>query len=142
MVEFSPDELALLSENVKPGSEIDSIPRIPDVPDIAPGGRVEKHKPARVVGLSELKASEIPHAGQHFVVWGSKLLDDIYARPVTRTSHLTEDAYAARMRSDAKRLIELGIKNPLHKGQDRDDRAETYARWRYKGYVCGEVFSL
>ncbi len=120
------------------------MPKIPDVPDIAPGGRtkVPGTFKNRILGLAELNHNDIPEVGKHFVVWGSKLLDDVQPRPVTRTAYVSERVYAGHMREVAERLVKEGIKDPLHRGKGRADRAEDYARWRYKGYVCGEVASL
>ena len=138
----SAQEKDLLERKVTKGVEVDPVPKIPDAPDIA-SGPVRRAGPNDwLEGRTELGRNELPHASRHFVVWGSKLLDDIRSRPVKKVVDVTEDQYAARMRSEAQQLVDQGLKNPVWKEKNRMERAEEYARWRYKGHVAGEVQSL
>lgn len=138
-------EKDLLAKKVISGRDVDPIPKIPDAPDISEPPK-KKGVPGtfknKIEGLDKLKPSELPVPGQHSVVWGSDYLDDIKVRPVKRAATISEDAYASRMRMEAEFLVKAGIKDPLHRGKGRADRAEDYARWRYKGYVAGEVRGL
>jgi hypothetical protein len=61
--------------------------------------------------------------------------------PVGRPAPPLEEYVAAHV--EACRLaINAGLKNPIHRGDDRLARAEAYARWRWQGYVDGVVVSL
>lgn len=120
----------------------------------------EKPDTVGVSGLALLRANEIPVAGQHKVVWGSAHLDDIWERPVRKTYPLTEDEHAEREIEHTKVLLRRGLKNPVTwtdpitgkpgvgsdfpgaEKWDRVRRTEHYARWRYKGYACGEISGL
>lgn len=93
-------------------------------------------------GLVELPPNEKPVAGMHFVIWGHGSLSMTEPYPVLKVAHTTERNYVTRMGDEARYLVEQGLKNPLHREQGRADRAEQYARWRYRGYVAGEVASL
>lgn len=102
--------------------------------------------PDSLPALVELRPNERPVSGRHFVTWGSVLLNDIRERPVKRQA-VSEDEYALKMRRNTERLVASGVKDPDPNLDDkyprkRADRAEQYARWRYKGFVCGEVASL
>ena len=129
----TPDEEQLLREHVVHGSDIQ---KIRDVPNSFPE-------------LVELRPDERPVVGKHFVVWGSAAFGDIHERPVKHHA-VSEDEYARKMRREAEALVAGGVKDPdpaEHLGVEgeprhRVDRAEKYARWRYKGFVCGEVASL
>jgi len=126
----TPDEEELLREHVVSGRDVEMTV---DVPDSLPA-------------LVELPPNERPKVGVHFVTWGSVLLNDIKERPVKRTA-VSEDDYARRMRKYTERLVAGGGKDPdpnldSKYLRSRADRAEQYARWRYKGFVCGEIASL
>ena len=126
----TPDEERLLREHVVKGSDIDAIRSVPDV----------------MPQLVELRPAERPTVGVHFVTWGSVLLNDIKERPVKRHA-VSEDEYARKMRGEAEELVRRGVKDPdpnldSKYLRSRADRAEKHARWRYKGFVCGEVASL
>jgi len=126
----TPDEEELIREHVVRGSDIEAIKSVPNsLPELA-----------------LLKPNERPVVGNHFVVWGSVLLNDIRERPVKRRA-VSEDEYALKMRREAEELVKRGLKDPdpnMDSKYDRSraDRAEKHARWRYKGFVCGEVASL
>lgn len=97
--------------------------------------------------LVELRPDELPVIGRHFVVWGSEFLNDIRERPVRRTSQEVENVYAWRIRDEAQQLVDMGLKDPDPRLPDRYprhrcDRAEKYARWRYRGFVAGEIAGL
>ena len=124
------DEEELLREHVVTGRDVEETLNVPD----------------SLPALVELPPSERPKVGVHFVTWGSVLLNDIKERPVKRTA-VSEDDYARRMRKHTERLVAGGVKDPDPNLDSkylraRADRAEQYARWRYKGFVCGEVASL
>lgn len=126
----TPDEERLVREHVVRGSDIEMTA---DTPSSFPE-------------LVELKPSERPTVGVHFVRWGSVLLNDIHERPVKRHA-VSEDEYARKMRKQAEQLVAGGVKDPdpnmdSKYKRSRADRAEQYARWRYRGFVCGEVASL
>lgn len=144
VVEFSPDELELLRKKVKRGSDVSPIPRIPDSTDIAPEPKAENPPvtPPGVEGLVELASTELPEPGKHFVVWGSEYLNDIEPRRVKRTAPMTLEAYVRDEEEHTKALLSYKLKNPTHRGGDRVARTRTYAAWRYRGYVCGEIVSL
>ena len=147
------------------GRDVDPVPKIPDAPDISPAPKKSKVPPIlnnSIEGLAKLHSDELPDPKRHFVIWGSAHLDDIKPRRVRRSCPVTEDAHAAREVEHTKVLLAHGLKNPkvwtdsktgkplldTEKGQpgaelwDRVRRTEHYARWRYKGYVCGVVVSL
>lgn len=147
-------EEELLRKKVSVGPPKDLKIRVPDSPDIAPEPETAGERP-----LALLRPDELPVVGRHFVVWGSVLLDDIRERPVRKASRSTEDEYARQMVAEAHKLVDMGLKNPRVRTDpktrkalmdsedggevwDRMDRANAYARWRYQGYVCGEVHSL
>lgn len=77
------------------------------------------------VNLHLLGPDEVPVVGEHYVVWGDPALPLVVVR----------GAYAVS-ENEHVRLTATGT-NPL-----RQDRAEAYARWRYKGYVSGQVNGL
>ena len=135
---------------LKRGNEVGPLAKIPDAPDISPAPRDTEAAPdEEVTGLTELKPTERSVVGQHFVIWGSLAFSDIRERPVKRHA-VSEDEYAAKMRRETEWLVANGLKDPdpekLYGKSDvlrhRADRAEQYARWRYRGFVCGEVASL
>ncbi len=163
--ELSEQEQAFLREHVMRGSDINPIPKIPDEPDISEPPK-KKDVPGtfknRIEGLAQLRPDELPNPAKHYVIWGSAHLDDIGPRRVRRSCPVTEDVHADREVEHTKTLLAHGLKNPKvwtdpktrkplmdsEKDQpgteqwDRVKRTEEYARWRYKGYVCGEVASL
>lgn len=163
---YTPEEIELLRSKVKHGSDVDPIPKIPDAPDISPAPKKKGGVPGTlknsIANLSELRPDEVPIVGKHFVVWGSVYLSDIRPRPVKKAVKMTEDEHAIREVEHTKVLLSYGLKNPKEwtdpstrkplmdseRDQpgavqwDRIDRTEHYARWRYRGYVCGEVVSL
>ena len=60
--------------------------------------------------------------------------------PVVRTkAPLSEDAHVAAEALAAKLAIAGGLKD--HDGK-RVERAKRYARWRYRGWLAGEIASL
>jgi hypothetical protein len=61
-------------------------------------------------------------------------------RPVVREAEVSEGDYVANEVAQTRLYIE-GIKSqvPL---EERLRRSADYARWRYRGFLCGEVASL
>lgn len=153
MVEFSDDELAqALPQEIGTTDKLSkeekrklvaslvkgNVDPAPDIQDPEPPEPV-------TVKLRELKADELPIIGEHYVVWGSKLLNDIRQRPVTRIAPLTENQYANTQANAAALLTKHGTKDPPGGSTyppNRETRAETYARWRYQGYLCGQIKTL
>lgn len=135
-------ERELLEAKVTSG--VDPAPAAPVSPS-PKGKRVPGTFRNRMEGLQKLRPDEIPVPGQHFVVWGSKLLDDIIPRPVRLTASVTENQHALEAGAHAQALVDGGLKDP-HGGtkypRTRKERAEAYARWRYKGFLAGEVSGL
>lgn len=145
--EYSAEEKELLRKKV----DISSIPKKKRIP-----GTLKN----RIEGLTLLGPDSIPVAGRHFVVWGSAHLDDIKARPVKRSYPSTENEHASREIEHTKVLLALGLKNPKTwtdpatgrpglspdtsgaERWDRVQRTEHYARWRYRGFVAGEIAGL
>jgi hypothetical protein len=126
----NPNEERLIREHIVKGSDLAATSTVPD----------------SLPGLIQLRPDERPAIGVHFVVWGSVLLNDIRERPVKRSA-VSEDEYARKMRSETEWLVTQGLKDPdpnipMKYARSRTERAEQYARWRYKGFVCGEVHSL
>jgi hypothetical protein len=156
------EEKDLLARKVVRGSDVDPIPKIPDAPDVsgAPKSKTPGTYKNRIEGLTQLQPDELPVVGRHFVIWGSAHLDDVKARPVKRAYLITEEAHAAREVEHTKVLLNHGLKNPVEwtnprtgapgvdpstpgaERWDRVRRTEHYARWRYRGYLAGEVASL
>src|SRR5262245_3644707 len=61
-------------------------------------------------------------------------------RLVVREADLTEDGYVAREIDETRRYAaQVRSSVPL---EDRLKRTAAYARWRYRGFLCGEVASL
>ena len=58
-----------------------------------------------------------------------------------RPGPLLED-YVRATGAAATREIENGVKNEVFNGQDRVQRAQNYADWRWRAYMAGEVDSL
>lgn len=57
------------------------------------------------------------------------------------------EEYVAHHVNETKRLVAEGLKDPQQftdptPGDDRVSRAEKYARWRWQGYIDGEIASL
>lgn len=67
------------------------------------------------------------------VEWEGKLW------PIVRPSYVSEDDFVHAEVEMTKTLIERGLKD--HDGQ-RVARAEAYARWRYRGWLVGEIVNL
>jgi hypothetical protein len=91
---------------------------------------------------SLLRPDELPVVGRHAVTWGSELLNDVRWRRVQRSSHLTENQYVELQVAHSQLLVDLGLKDEPHRGEGRVDRTERYARWRYKGFLSGEIDKL
>jgi hypothetical protein len=53
-----------------------------------------------------------------------------------------EEAYVAEARRAAELHLAEGGSNPTVAGAGRAERAERYARWRYRGYLAGQVDGL
>lgn len=133
---LSTEEKAKLEAVVKSGSEIDPVPRVPDAPDIDAEVKVK---------LRLLREDEIPTPGIHYVLWGHGSLGMTDEYPVLKSANLNEIAYVTRMGLEAEELVEGGLKDPTPGAgypKTRRLRAEMYARWRYRGYITGEVASL
>jgi hypothetical protein len=75
--------------------------------------------------LRLLGPDEVPVVGTHYVVWGEPAMPMVVVR----------GAYAVS-ENDHVRLTAVGT-DPVRQG-----RAEAYARWRYKGFVSGQVSGL
>lgn len=52
------------------------------------------------------------------------------------------EEYVAEQVEAVRRLVGNGLKNPVHQGEDRVVRAERYARWRWHGFIDGEIARL
>lgn len=52
------------------------------------------------------------------------------------------EEYVADALEAVRRLVAAGLKNEVHRGEDRFARAERYARWRWQGYKDGEIKEL
>lgn len=52
------------------------------------------------------------------------------------------EQYVADHRKAVQLELDKGLKEAIYKGKGRVDRAEDYARWRWHGYVNGEIASL
>jgi hypothetical protein len=57
------------------------------------------------------------------------------------------EEYVAEQVEAVRRLLAQGLKDPRQfteptPGDDRMSRAEKYARWRYQGFIDGEIASL
>jgi hypothetical protein len=92
--------------------------------------RDEEHTveyPGEITGDFEGPASE------ELIDWEGKLW------PVVRQRFVSEDEYAADEAEIAKHMIAHGVKDPDGK---RVQRATNYARWRYRGWLAGEIRSL
>ena len=101
-------------------------------------------------GLVDLPPDELPVVGVHYVTWGDGSLSMTKKYPVLRGASTTERDYVVRMGEEAQYLVDHGLKDP-HVGRGefidniprtRRERAEQYARWRYRGYLAQEIRSL
>ena len=63
------------------------------------------------------------------------------ALPKNRDAPPLEEYVAAEL-EHVRRLVAAGLKNEVHRGKNRFDRAEAYARWRWQGYKDGEIKEL
>lgn len=61
--------------------------------------------------------------------------------PKNRSAPPLEE-YVASELEHVRRLVAAGLKNEVHRGEDRFARAERYARWRWQGYKDGEIKEL
>jgi len=77
--------------------------------------------------LKLLKPSEVPVVGTHYVVWGEPAMPHVVVIGAYKVSE-NEHVFATCV--------------PLQENPQRQARAEAYARWRYKGYVSGQVSGL
>jgi hypothetical protein len=75
-------------------------------------------------------SATIEPVGDELIEWEGALW------PVKRQAGLSEDAYAAA-EVEVTRLAHL--KDPDGR---REERCDAYARWRYRGYIVGEIRSL
>lgn len=85
------------------------------IADLPPGAKLELLRP-----------NEVPVPGQHYIVWGQPAMP----MPVLIGSYrVSEDEH---------------VRTSAHVSGDpvRDARAEAYARWRFKGYLAGQVDGL
>jgi hypothetical protein len=75
-------------------------------------------------------------------------VEDVDARTVLQPYRKNRPAppleeYVSAQVGEVKVLVALGrVTNPIHLGEDRVARAERYARWRWQGYIDGEIKSL
>jgi hypothetical protein len=60
-------------------------------------------------------------------------------RTVVRRAHVTESEYVFKCKADTLVALASGLKD--HDGK-RVDRTEAYAKWRYRGFLAGEIASL
>ena len=162
---LSDEEKELLARNIQSGADVNPVPKIPDAPDISKPPRKKKGGVPGMLknsieGLTELSDDELPEPGKHYVIFGSQHLNDTKARPVKRKAPMTLAKHVEAEIHHTQLLLDRGLKNPKvwtnpvtgasgvgpdFPGAvlwDRIDRTAHYARWRYRGYVCGEVQSL
>jgi hypothetical protein len=143
----SEEEKDLLVDHLAPLTAPEVDPALLEVPDHL----LPEDQPEPLV-LRALAPDELPRKGVHFVVWGSRVLSDIRARPVVRDLACSEDAWAKHevlitdwfeymiVEEDTPGAPSKRRKGPASK--ERLQRSESYARWRFKGFVCGGVVSL
>lgn len=74
--------------------------------------------------LRLLRPDELPVVGSHYVVWGEPAMP---LPVVVGSFRVSEDEYASLVEGSS----EL-----------RRERAEAYARWRYRGFLAGQVSGL
>ena len=72
-------------------------------------------------------------SSEELIDWEGKLW------PVVRKRFVSEDEYAAEEAEIARGLIAKGLKDTDGR---RVERASNYARWRYRGWLAGEIRSL
>jgi len=65
-------------------------------------------------------------------------------RQITRSADITEGDYIANEVRVTQEQLKVGLirTHPVVNGKDRLNRTADYARWRYRGFLCGEVASL
>jgi hypothetical protein len=71
--------------------------------------------------------------GEEVIEWEGKTW------PVVRRKYVSEDEYVSAELEITRGLLRKGLKD--HDGQ-RLVRTEKYARWRYRGFLAGEIHSL
>ena len=93
-----------------------------------------------------LAPDEVPVPGVHYVEWesrdwgvvrGCQLSESEYVRSQIEQTRLTVDRFGIR----DEVLTPKGTYVSVPK-EHRLDRAASHARWRYRGYLAGEVSSL
>lgn len=123
------DDLILAVERGVPGSE--PVPRIQDLPVIT----VE----------TLLDPDTLPVPGTHYVEWENALWR------VKRSSFVTENQYVLMETEETRRMVaRYEIHDQVLSGDkyvdmdpgERLQKANEHARWRYRGYLAGQVASL
>ena len=106
------EEFQAMQESMVTGSEVSEDLGVLPEPDLSG------------TALRLLRPDEVPMVGTHYVIWGDPpmpypVLVGVYA--VTENAHVLLASGATEI---------------------RQERAEAYSRWRYKGYLCGQVDGL
>lgn len=107
-----------------------------DAPEVKEAPTVEG------VILAKLGPNELPVVGKHYVLWGSSLMNDLRGRPVTVKAHVTLNEYVAAAVEHTQLLVGEGLKNPMFQDKDRIERTRLNAKWRYLGFICGQIDAL
>ena len=91
--------------------------------------------PAESVVLDPAGADgpDLDPGAEELIEWEGKLW------PAVHTQYVTEDEYAEAEGRITQGLLDRGLKDPDGK---RVERAVRYARWRYRGWLVGEIRSL
>jgi hypothetical protein len=109
----------------------DAIIETPTASTPEPAPRVEGDPGGEISG-GDLDG-ELEPGTEELLEWEGKL------RPAIRTQYVSEDEYVHAEIEITRGLLRRGLKDP--DGQ-RVARTERYARWRYRGWLVGEIHSL
>jgi hypothetical protein len=86
-----------------------------------------------------LEESLVPASEIEEVEAVSMVIEDL---KIGRPAPPLEEYVAAHVEACRLAMEQDGLKNPIVNGEDRIQRAEKYARWRWQSYVDGHVNSL
>jgi len=123
-----------LAQALTPTAQGSERPAPPPSPAPPPVKGFEE--PDEVLAVMEVT----PGAGEEveLIEFEGRLLPRVHECSVSEADYIANEVEITR----AQMKIGMIKTNPIVNGKDRLDRTADYARWRYRGFLCGEVASL